>query len=708
MNNSARRRVKSAKTVAGGPATYTGTNYQTDCAVRFALELIERTFAEAATNLEISLEPRLISAGTVTAWDIRVRQPSRCIEAKSNVTGSDVLDWIARTKEATATADEQTFLMVYGAASPMLLKSLDNLIRVAREVSEAKEFNRLIAEISLPRTEKIMEVLGDDAFCVLRRAEPPELLSTAALTVSMELYAKELAGPRHASDLRAFLFEKMSKASSRRLTYRIADLISEAEATRGIKFQSPRLENISGLSDAQRGILAVLHTCPEPISGQVLAATGPDFDAALDRLAQEGHVSAADGHYALIKTPARPDTAGLENYIAAALQGTLALIERNGPRPMERDQIANAIAMSKKCFATHPKLVAGVFGKLDKHLKNRGDKHLVLHAADLSISAARRAFRDIDIVKDEAKALICGRSWVLQRIGNLEAAELHGRKSLQIGQNIEWDRNTAYCMKCLGRLFRLQAERAAGSARNRLLAESEEFLKDAIDRFNRLHEPDSEDEKGDCLSLLGRTYLVAGRRSEADQAVKESRRLIPEDGRKDDLDLKILMGDLRAAAGFPNDAISLYDEVIRQRARGAEFSEICARAHMARARAFIRLKERSAALDSLHQASAIYKELNEPEAEAEARWEELVASDRISGEAMRVLSGESYAVRMRAIEHFESENSVRGNETVARRAQRKENRRGDIFTKTRRFRAVACRRRPSRRETCLLPNDFEC
>jgi hypothetical protein len=48
---------------------------------------------------------------------------------------------------------------------------------------------------------------------------------------------------------------------------------------------------------------------------------------------------------------------------------------------------------------------------LDKFLKDVGDKHLILEAADLSISAAKRAPREEEIVKFEAKTLICGRSY---------------------------------------------------------------------------------------------------------------------------------------------------------------------------------------------------------------------------------------------------------------------------------------------------------
>src|SRR5206468_2880638 len=101
----------------------------------------------------------------------------------------------------------------------------------------------------------------------------------------------------------------------------------------------------------------------------------------------------------------------------------------------------------------NPPSVADVYFKIEKLLKRRGDKHLVLQTAQLAIDASRRAhLRTPDIAKYEAHALICGQSWVFQRIGRLPEARIAAEKSLQLGVDIGWERNTAYCTKCLGRL----------------------------------------------------------------------------------------------------------------------------------------------------------------------------------------------------------------------------------------------------------------
>src|SRR5436853_3342720 len=95
---------------------------------------------------------------------------------------------------------------------------------------------------------------------------------------------------------------------------------------------------------------------------------------------------------------------------------------------------------------------------LDKFLKRLGDKHLVHEVAQLSISAARRAHRTRREVEGEAHALICGLSWVLQRIGSLAQARAFAEASLKLGEDIGWQRNSAFCKKCIGRLYRMEAE----------------------------------------------------------------------------------------------------------------------------------------------------------------------------------------------------------------------------------------------------------
>src|SRR5262249_57048512 len=101
---------------------------------------------------------------------------------------------------------------------------------------------------------------------------------------------------------------------------------------------------------------------------------------------------------------------------------------------------------------------AVVFMAFDKLLKMWGEKPLVLERADRCMGAARCAPRPRREVEGEAQALICGRSWVFQRIGRLTEALVEAERSLQLGEDIGWERNTVYCKKCIGRLYRMLAE----------------------------------------------------------------------------------------------------------------------------------------------------------------------------------------------------------------------------------------------------------
>src|SRR5207247_1024297 len=139
--------------------------------------------------------------------------------------------------------------------------------------------------------------------------------------------------------------------------------------------------------------------------------------------------------------------------------------------------VRNVIALARIAANSRPSAVIDVFARIQSVLKAIGDKHLVLEVADLCLEAANRMGIDENAARARALTLICGKSWVYQRIGRLDEAMIIARKSLEIGQAIAWPRNTAYCIKCIGRLLRLQAEKTPDKiAKSTLLRESEEHL----------------------------------------------------------------------------------------------------------------------------------------------------------------------------------------------------------------------------------------
>src|SRR5207253_38316 len=117
--------------------------------------------------------------------------------------------------------------------------------------------------------------------------------------------------------------------------------------------------------------------------------------------------------------------------------------------------------------------------------------------------------------------------WVYQRIGSLEEAQVAATRSLKLGEAVGWDRNTAFCLKCTGRLLRMMAERTPDPLeRERLLKESEDHLQKAVCAFAKASDPDlgpTSCDVGDSYSLLGRTRLVRGHVREALEAVEKAR-----------------------------------------------------------------------------------------------------------------------------------------------------------------------------------------
>jgi tetratricopeptide (TPR) repeat protein len=343
--------------------------------------------------------------------------------------------------------------------------------------------------------------------------------------------------------------------------------------------------------------------------------------------------------------------------LARALNSVLLFIEGRKQEPDGKAQVRNAIALAEACAGPRPDATATVFRALDKSLKDIGDKHLALKVAELSIQAAREAApRTREVAEGEAHALICGRSWVYQRINRLADARVAAEESLRCGKDINWGRNTAYCMKCLGRLLRLEAEQTpAGPRRKQLLEESVLYIRDAIARFSEMPEFGPNDpEVGDCYSLVGRTFLHGGRLAETDQAVRQAIDLISDQTSKDYLDLVLLDGDLQVARGDRRAAEGCYTEALQLNTQpNADVSEMRARAYFKRGLNYAVTGEKELARKDLREATALWKELGEMDAGAEAEWNALLLDGRVSAQLERRLESEVFWVRVKVITTYE-------------------------------------------------------
>ena len=159
---------------------------------------------------------------------------------------------------------------------------------------------------------------------------------------------------------------------------------------------------------------------------------------------------------------------------------------------------------------------------------------------------------------------------MLQRVGHLDEALAEANKSLELGEKIRWERNTAFCKKCLGRLYRMMGMRETdANKKTGLFRQSIESLKEAVGIFRKMDKfgPDCP-EVGDCYSLSARTFLVAGQLRDARTYLNKAADRLTDETDKDYLDYRLLEGDYADATGDADTAEQHYQFVIDSTSAG--------------------------------------------------------------------------------------------------------------------------------------------
>ena len=140
--------------------------------------------------------------------------------------------------------------------------------------------------------------------------------------------------------------------------------------------------------------------------------------------------------------PVRPLPLSTGELLSQALDQLLAHVRQRGTHGTTREDIRNTLVLAG-ADGVRPDLVARVFGITQGAIKRLGDKRLVWRAATLSLTGASREPRHREDAEAEALALICGQSWVLQRVNRLKKAEATALDSLALGKKLRWHRNTS-------------------------------------------------------------------------------------------------------------------------------------------------------------------------------------------------------------------------------------------------------------------------
>ena len=424
---------------------------------------------------------------------------------------------------------------------------------------------------------------------------------------------------------------------------------------------SATLSSLPDLPPGEVEVMALLHLCPDPLPLEVVGGVSgkeiTEVARTLQRSVQNASLTIEKDVVRLAARTGDGISSPSRSVVRSALEAALHFV-KNHPDAAGRAQVMNVVALAKTAdIHAAPVEVAHTFRTIQSLLKASGNKRLVLEVARRSIEASKALGRGREQVKDEAVACICGISWVYQRTGRLAEALVEAERSLELGRAIHWDRNTAFCNKCLGRLKRMESECAQDPRRRVALhRDSVELLREAIVSFTKL---ELESEVGDCYSLLARTYLVVGDWEATRAAIREADQRLVDSTKKDYLDLNIVKGDLMLHTNR-RSAASIYTEVLttRQGEDDAQKSEILARAYLHHGRVRSVLGDSGGAFSDFQQAAKIWDALEDPAADS-AHWEIERTATWVDREAEELLNAQPVGVRVRAARIVKNETAAR-------------------------------------------------
>jgi tetratricopeptide (TPR) repeat protein/alpha-ketoglutarate-dependent taurine dioxygenase len=602
-------------------------------------------------------------------------QPSQTyINIKLNPTRRDIEEWLKRVRDESGESSK-TFRFVYGIRSNALLGRIDQLIRIAKEAKGIKQkFEKLLEIERIKDAEFICNKLGSDAHGVLTRMEL-RLMSQENLDESIEDRTFLLAGSLASQRMSDLVFEKLKSESVEAHTVSLDNIIEEL-ITEDILLQRSFEPVVSTYGKVLNSALCLLQTCEGPIPLEVIAAgcevPVDELSGDLKPLVEAGIAAIDDGLWSVKTLPSGVVIPNSERLFPKALTSLLNYIDDYQNDDEAFKQVDNAIALARKCATSDPKVVAPTFMKLDRHLKRRGDKHLILEVAELSISAARRIKpRERSDGEAETRALICGVSWVYQRLpDHLDKARVAYDQARHLAQSMHLDESLAYCAKCLGRYHRLVAEQSV-PGRDENLRLSEARLTEALERFSQLSAFGPEDhEVGDCYSLLARTYLVWKKFESAWDALDKAKPILSErKTSKEYLDFLILTGELTAKTD-KYLALSYFDEALAIPSR-VDFpsTEMRARAFRQRGLLLARMSRNDEALIDLRKASNIWRELNEISSASLAEWDIIKIEQKIPQSTFALLKAYRPSVRVRAVTQHFHRMSRRGSSYVSSRVE---------------------------------------
>jgi hypothetical protein len=304
-----------------------------------------------------------------------------------------------------------------------------------------------------------------------------------------------------------------------------------------------------------------------------------------------------------------------------------------------------AIALVRECLqlAEDPALSAELvpaFPQLAEVIKDHGQISIMRVLTDRCLHVLRSSAPLLHWEHLlEARLLICGTAWYLQRDHRLQDALDAAKAGMALAERFGDRRITAYGRQCVGRIQRLLAEDAHDGDLDHYLELSYQSLDEATALFAAVDgDRPPRSEVGSCLSLRARTLLTRFHRLSdgpalvhADKLVQEAVRVMTANQKKDQYDLKILRAEIAAANRKYSDGRKLLGNVIESLIAevGALYSEILARAYVARANLAVASRSaKSEIVSDLRKARTIFEQQELDHAAATCTWTMLTTDPR--------------------------------------------------------------------------------
>ena len=289
-----------------------------------------------------------------------------------------------------------------------------------------------------------------------------------------------------------------------------------------------------------------------------------------------------------------------------------------------------ALSADPRCCDTW---FVNAFPFAERVAKSTGDIRLMRELSDTCLRVLAAAEPKLKAEYQlEARVLICGRGWHLQRDHLLDEAMDVNKRGIQLAKKYEDARTEAFGKKCLGRIQRIMAEGAAATERDHFLRESVGSLEQAGELFARIAGV-QDAEVGDCFSLEARTHLVRYQLTSDQEALRLSEealvaaeRILTPGTTKDYLDLVILKAELELVNDRFDSGLKLVGEAVEHLLgrQGAQYSEILARAYRVRATLRIAAQGDSGlefAVRDFKRAVEIFSRLGQSHAAALCEWD---------------------------------------------------------------------------------------